>query len=93
MTTGGTAEEAMRATCDAILRGLRSGGDYDYEAQMARTNRAMLPRIDTVFLASAPELAHVSSTLVRQIAQLGGDVALFVPENVAKALRKRALKR
>lgn len=79
--------------CDAILRGLRSGSDYDYEAQMARTNRAMLPRIDTVFLASAPELAHISSTLVRQIAQLGGDASLFVPENVAKALRKRALKR
>ena len=79
--------------CDAILRGLRSGGDYDYEAQMARTNRSMLPRIDTVFLASAPEFAHISSTLVRQIAQLGGDVSLFVPENVAKALRKRALKR
>ena len=79
--------------CDAILRGLRSGGDYDYEAQMARTNRSMLPRIDTVFLASAPEFGHISSTLVRQIAQLGGDVSLFVPENVSKALRKRVSKR
>jgi len=74
---------------DVIVRGVRSGSDFDAEAQMARTNRALAPRIDTVLLAPAPELSHVSSTLVRQIASMGGDPAGLVPPNVAAALRAR----
>lgn len=74
---------------DVIVRGVRSGTDFDLEVQMARTNRGLLPRVDTVLLAPAPELAHVSSTLVRQIASLGGDPAGLVPPNVAAALRAR----
>jgi pantetheine-phosphate adenylyltransferase len=72
-----------------IVRGVRSGTDFDYEVQMARTNRSMLPRIDTVLLAPSPEHAHISSTLVREIATLGGDASAFVPPNVARALRDR----
>ena len=79
--------EALGA--DVVLRGVRSGTDFDYEVQMANTNRRMLPRIDTVLLAPAPEVAHVSSTLVRQIASMGGDASPFVPEPVAQALRER----
>jgi len=75
--------------CDVIVRGLRSGTDFDYELQMARTNRDMLPRIDTVLLVPAPATAHVSSTLVRQIASMGGDVSPYVPDAVARALRER----
>jgi pantetheine-phosphate adenylyltransferase len=75
---------------DALVRGLRTGTDFDFETQMAQTNRAMLPRIDTVFFVPAPELAHVSSTLVRQIATLGGDPAPFVPACVAAALARKA---
>ena len=78
------AAEALSA--DVLVRGVRGGTDYEFEAQMARTNRSMLPRVDTVFFVPAPELAHVSATLVRQIAQLGGDPAPFVPACVAKAL-------
>ena len=74
---------------DVIVRGVRSGTDFDFEVQMARTNRGLLPSVDTVLLAPAPELAHVSSTLVRQIASLGGDPSLLVPPNVAAALRAR----
>jgi pantetheine-phosphate adenylyltransferase len=74
---------------DVIVRGVRGGSDLDLEIPMARTNRALLPSIDTVLLAPSPELAHVSSTLVREIAALGGDVSLFVPKNVADALRAR----
>jgi len=74
---------------DVIVRGVRGGSDLDLELQMARTNRALLPSIDTVLLVPAPELAHVSSTLVREIAALGGDVSRFVPKNVADALRAR----
>lgn len=75
--------------CDAIVRGVRNGTDYAYEAQMAGTNRALLPRIDTLLLATSPEVAHVTSTLVRQIASMGGDVSALVPGPVASALRER----
>ncbi|MCE9593493.1 MAG: pantetheine-phosphate adenylyltransferase [Planctomycetes bacterium] len=72
-----------------ILRGLRDGADVEYELQMARSNRAMAPEIETVLLAASPEHAHISSTLVRQIAALGGDLAPFVPKSVLTLLRKR----
>jgi pantetheine-phosphate adenylyltransferase len=86
----GLVVEACRALgADALLRGLRNGSDFDYEAQMARTNRTLAPEIDTVFLASSAPVAHLSSTLVRQIATLGGDVSALVPPAVAAALVRR----
>ncbi len=86
----GLVIEACRALdAGAILRGVRAGSEFDYEAQMARTNRALAPDIDTLFLASAPRVAHVSSTLVRQIASLGGDCSALVPPPVAAALLRR----
>lgn len=75
--------------CTVIVRGVRCGTDFDYEAQMAACNRAMLPRIDTVLLATSPELAHVTGTLVRQIVRMGGQVEPFVPQPVAVLLRRR----
>jgi len=87
---GGLVVDACREQrCAAILRGLRSGSDFDYEAQMARTNRGLTAEVDTVFLASSSEVAHISSTLVRQIASLGGDVSRLVPPAVVAALRQR----
>jgi pantetheine-phosphate adenylyltransferase len=77
---------------DVIVRGVRGGMDFEFEVQMARTNRVLLPRIETVLLAPSPEFAYVSSTLVRQIASLGGDASKLVPENVAAALRARFLR-
>jgi pantetheine-phosphate adenylyltransferase len=68
---------------------VRHGTDLDYELELARTNRALLPRIDTVLLAPAPEVAHVSATLVRQIARLGGSVRALVPPAVAQVLEQR----
>lgn len=72
-----------------ILRGIRNAADVDYELQMARSNRALAPEIETVLFASSPEHAHISSTLVRQIAEMGGDLSSFVPPAVARALRRR----
>jgi pantetheine-phosphate adenylyltransferase len=69
-----------------IVRGARSSSDFDYEAQMARTNRALAPEIETVVLASSPEHVHVSSTLVRQVARMGGELSSFVPPAAARAL-------
>jgi len=90
---GLTVDACRRLGADAVLRGLRSGADFDYEAQMARTNRALAPAVDTVFLASSVELAHISSTLVRQIASLGGDCSKLVPPPVAAALARKFAKR
>jgi pantetheine-phosphate adenylyltransferase len=74
---------------DVVLRGVRGARDFDYEVEMARTNRALRAELDTVLLATSPEVGHVSSTLVRQIASLGGAVEGLVPPAVARALRER----
>ena len=73
----------------AVVRGIRSAADLEYERQLALTNRAMSPELDTVLLLSSSEHAHVSSTLVRQIARLGGDLTAFVPEAVVRTLAGR----
>ncbi len=76
----------------AILRGLRDGSDFDYEMQMAGMNGTLAPGIRTVFLPAAPGFRHISGSLVRQIAALGGDVSAFAPAASVEAL-KRAIKR
>jgi pantetheine-phosphate adenylyltransferase len=77
---------AREAGAKIIVRGLRDGGDFDYEMQMAGMNMAMAPEIQTVFLAASPAVRHITATLVRQIAAMGGDVSRFVPEPIARAL-------
>ena len=86
---GLVVDGARRLGAGVVLRGVRHGGDVEYEAQMARSNRALAPELDTLLFVSAPEHAHVSSTLVRQIAEHGGDLTLFVPPAVARALARR----
>ena len=72
-----------------LIRGLRDGTDLDYEMQMAGMNRTMAPELQTVFLPASPGERHITATLVRQIAAMGGDVAPFVPPAVAQSLRER----
>jgi pantetheine-phosphate adenylyltransferase len=87
LTFSGLAVDAARdAGATILLRGLRDGTDLDYEMQMAGTNAAMAPDIQTIFLPASPGVRHITATLVRQIALLGGDVSHFVPEFVLKAL-------
>ncbi len=69
-----------------IVRGIRNATDLDYEAQMAAMNRKMRTSIDTVFLLPMPDLQCISSTLVREISKLGGDVSQMVSPAVARAL-------
>ncbi|MEZ6013874.1 MAG: pantetheine-phosphate adenylyltransferase [Planctomycetota bacterium] len=87
--TGLLVDGAARLGTRTVVRGVRNATDLEYERQMAHTNRAMAPWLDTVLLLSAPEHAHVSSTFVRQIARMGGDVSHFVPAHVASALRAK----
>lgn len=86
---GLVVDAARRLGATVIVRGVRGGTDLDYEAPMARTNRVLAPEIDTVLLLPSPEIAHVSSTLVRQIASMGGDVGALVPAPVRVALAER----
>jgi len=89
---GLVVEAAKEQGARAILRGLRDGTDFDYEMQMAGMNGTLAPGIRTVFLPSSPGLRHISGTLVRQIAALGGDVSAFAPAASVEAL-ERAIKR
>ena len=78
---------ARAAGAKLIIRGLRDTTDYNFEMQMVGMNAQMAPDLQTVFLPSSPHVRHISATLVRQIAQLGGDISAFVPPNVLKALK------
>lgn len=69
-----------------VVRGLRAISDYDYEAQMALVNRRLAPRIETFFLTAREEHSYISSTVVKQVAMLGGDVSDMVPAGIARAL-------
>jgi pantetheine-phosphate adenylyltransferase len=74
---------------DVIMRGLRAVSDFEYEFQLAGMNRRMAPDIETLFLTPAEQYAYISSSLVREIARLGGDVSAFVSPVVRAALRER----
>jgi pantetheine-phosphate adenylyltransferase len=71
---------ARRAGAGLIIRGLRDASDFDYEVQMGQMNGAMAPDIETVFLAASPATRMIASSLVKQIARMGGDVTLFIPK-------------
>ena len=71
-----------------LLRGLRAVSDFEYEVQMASMNRHLIPEVETLFLTPAEQYSFISSSLVREIARLGGDVSGFVPPAVAEALRE-----
>lgn len=87
---GLTVEAARTNHASAIVRGLRGGADFETELQLAQNNRRLAPDIDTVCFISAPEHASISSSLVREIAVLGGDVSTMVPGAALAALRDLA---
>lgn len=72
-----------------IIRGLRAVSDFEYEFQLASMNRHLDKNIETVFMTPAEQYSYISSSLVRQIARLGGDISSFVPPNVVAALKGR----
>jgi pantetheine-phosphate adenylyltransferase len=88
---GLTVEYAAKKKADVILRGLRSLTDVQYEFQLAMTNRAVAG-IETVFVMTSEQYGFTSSTLIRQIASLGGDLSNLIPENVHNRLKKRLKK-
>jgi len=85
---GLTVEYAAKKKADVILRGLRSLTDVQYEFQLAMTNRAVAG-IETVFIMTSEQYGFTSSTLIREVASLGGDLSNLIPENVYERLRQR----
>ncbi|WP_198005537.1 pantetheine-phosphate adenylyltransferase [Bartonella florencae] len=80
-------DKAREIGASLLIRGLRDGTDLDYEMQMAGMNSLMAPDLQTVFLPASISGRVITSTLVRQIASMGGDVTPFVPAHIARALR------
>ncbi len=83
------AEYVGQIGAGVILRGLRAVSDFEYEFQLASMNRHLIPRVETLFLTPAEQYSFISSSLVREIARLGGDISGFVHPAVQAALNAR----
>ena len=84
---------ARHTDSTVVVRGLRAISDFDYELQMAQTNRKMNPHVDTMFLATSLEYAYLSSSTVKEVAFFDGDISEFVPEPVVEKVRERVKER
>src|SRR5437588_2933518 len=80
---------AVKVRASAVLRGIRAISDYEYELQMALMNRKLSPNLETVFMMHAEAYTYLSSRLVREVAQLGGNISRLVPELVEQKLREK----
>ena len=87
---GGLLADYCRAKgADAIIKGLRAVSDFEYEMQMALTNKKLNPDCETVFLTTSAENMYLSSSIVKQVAQFGGDISDFVPAQVLSDIERR----
>jgi pantetheine-phosphate adenylyltransferase len=82
-------EFVRQQQAQAVVRGLRAVSDFEYEFQLANMNRALAPTMESLFLTPAEHLSYISSSIVREIAFLGGDVSQFVAKPVEAALHKK----
>jgi pantetheine-phosphate adenylyltransferase len=87
--TGLLTEAVPEFGAAAVIRGLRAVSDFEWEFQMALMNRELSPDCETVFLMPSPKFSFVSSTMIREIASLGGDVSAFVPPEICPAVIAR----
>lgn len=88
-TQGLIAEYAQERGVSALIRGLRSVTDFDYEMQIALMNRKMQPELQTVFLMPHEKYTYLNSSIIRELARYGKDVSDFVPDEVQAALKKK----
>jgi pantetheine-phosphate adenylyltransferase len=87
--SGLTAEFARSVSANAIIRGIRAVSDYEYELKMTLMNRRLAPEIETVFVMASEEFSFVSSSLLKQVFSLGGNIDGLVPKNVIESMRKK----
>lgn len=88
--SGLLAEEARKLDIDVVVRGLRAVSDFEYEMMMALMNRKLYPKFETIFLMPSLRYVYLHSSVVREVAALGGDVSDLAPPAVVKALAERA---
>ena len=82
-TFGGLLADYVKETrAQAVVRGLRSVSDFESECQMAQVNQQVLPGMETLFMMTRPEHAHISSSVVRELASFGGDVQAYIPPEI-----------
>jgi len=86
---GLTIEYARQKGANILIRGLRAVSDLEYEMQLSQTNSALAPEIDTVFLITKPKYNFISSSIVKEIASMGGDISKFVPQAVFEYLNNK----
>lgn len=86
------ADYAAQIGATAIIKGLRAMSDFEYEFQMALTNKKLNPEVETLFLTTAAENMYLSSSMVKQIASMGGDISSFVPEIIMSDIIERIKK-
>ncbi len=87
--SGLLADYAKERNAKAVVKGLRAMSDFEYEFQMALTNKKLNPELDTVFLTSDSQYMYLSSSMVKQIASLGGDISFFVPKCIHEQVYER----
>ena len=86
------ADYAAQIGATAIVKGLRAMSDFEYEFQMALTNKKLNPNVETLFLTTSAENMYLSSSMVKQIASMGGDISSFVPEVIKQDIINRIKK-
>ncbi len=87
--SGLLADYAKERGAKAVVKGLRAMSDFEYEFQMALTNKKLNPELDTVFLTSDSQYMYLSSSMVKQVASLGGDISFFVPAEIHAQVYER----
>lgn len=87
--SGLLSEYAIQKGCSTMVRGLRAVSDYEYEMQMALVNKKLNNNLETLFLVSSSEFAYLSSSIVKEVSMLGGEIGSFVPSVVEKALQDK----
>lgn len=83
------ADFVKERNATGLIRGLRAVSDFEYEFQLANMNRALAPQMESIFLTPSEKFSYLSSSLIREIASLGGDVSQFVPKIVEDALKEK----
>lgn len=87
--SGLLTDYAMEKKCTTMIRGLRAVSDFEYEMQMALVNKKINNEVETLFMVSSSQYAYLSSSIVKEVAVLGGEVSCFVPEEVEQALKNK----
>ena len=90
--TGLVADYANLKNAHTLIKGLRAVTDFEYEFQQALINKKLNPELETLFMVTNQEYMYLSSTLVRQIAEFGGDIDMFVPEQIKDILKEKMIK-